>query len=391
MENYNKTSVMKLKLHLLQEGVKLNTRTINKLKNVIFNDYVTCSGLLLKLFGNNQKTKDLSSKYLNNREYVTAPINSKSRYSFVVQNNNFIIKYNNKIVCKDVGLCKPNNQQTECSYVAIHGDRIRISLVCGCVGDCKFCGLNKFPYSTPSTQSIKQKVDDIINKKGQVTRLFFTGGNPRESDFCNILKTIKELVQYYKQKGITNFDYMFSPRGTKSYFNGTNQQKEYLLLLTQLKQIGITTVAIDMEIYDKKLLSKYAPFKSKIGRENYLSILSQAVDVFGEGNVRSNIIIGLEPIKSSLKAVEQLAKIHVQPCLSAYEPYEGLPEVKKPSWKDLYEVYQKSLLICKKYNVRLAPSIFATDTHNSIASAKDIRITPIEKAMFYSNLKDLLK
>ncbi len=388
METYNKTQVMKLKTRLLQEGIKLDEKTQQKLRGVIFNDYVTCSGLMLKLFGNKKNVKDLKSQYLNNREYVTAGINQKSKYSFSIVNGKFLIKYNNKTVCSDVGVSKPSKNQTECSYVAIHGDRIRISLVGGCVGDCKFCGLNKLAYITPSFEDIKRNVNEIIKQKGNVTRLFFTGGNPRESDFENILKTLEKTIAYYKKQGIQNFDYMFAPRGTKSYINNSPKE-EYEKLLNKIKQIGVTTVAVDMEIYDKKLLAKYAPFKSKIGRENYLLCLKTAVKIFGEGNVRSNIIVGLEPKNSSLKAVESLAKIKVQPCLSPYEPYYALPEIQKPSWKELYDVFVASNKICKQYGVVLAPSLFATDTHNSIASAKNIPITQTEKSMFYSTLEDL--
>lgn len=382
-------TIMKLKMHLMQEGIKVSTPTLKKLQGIIFDDYVTCSGLMFKLLGNNKQNK--SAKYLQTREYVTANINSKSTYSFhIKKDGSFLIKQGAKIVCDDVGLCKPAKNQTESSCVAIHGDRIRISLIKGCVGDCKFCGLNQFPYSATTFDEIVKYVNQIIAQKGQVTRLFFTGGNPRESDFNKVLLVLEKVINYYKKKGIQNFDYMFSPRGTCHYIN-QNSKEEYEKLLNKLKQIGVTTVAIDMEIYDKKLLARYAPFKSKIGRENYLLCLKTAVKIFGEGNVRSNIIIGLEPKISSLKAVESLAKIKAQPCLSPYEPFKGLPEVQKPTWKDLYDVFVQSNKICKKYGVKLAPSLFATDTHNSVASASPIPITKIEQNMFCSTLDELKK
>ena len=161
--------------------------------------------------------------------------------------------------------------------------------------------------------------------------------------------------------------------------------------MLKIKKIGVTTVAIDLEMFNNKLLRSYAPFKNKIGKQNYLKILDLAVKVFGEGNVRSNIIVGIEPLEDSVKAIKALTNIKVQPCLSPYEPYKFLPEIKKPKWNDLNLVFQQAERICENKKVKIAPSIYATDTHNSVASAQNIKITLSELQSFYSNVTEIKK
>lgn len=390
---FEKNEIFKLKLQLMQEGIKIEKEALKLLDGALYDDYVTCSGIMLKIGGNHSKIKieNLEDLYLNNREYVTTNINENSKFIFSIDSEGkfFIKDRQGKIITDDIGISRPMLGQSEDSCVAIHGDRIRVSLITGCSGDCKFCGLNKLKYIKNGFNEIKLEIDKILRLKGNITRLFITGGNPKESDLKSTLVVVKKIIDEYKPKGILKYDFMFAPRGIDKYFYENGQREEYVLFLNKIKKIGVTSVAIDMEMYNKKLLFRYAPFKHKIGRDNYLFMLSEAVKVFGRGNVRSNIMVGIETYKDTIDAVESLAKIGAEPCLSPYEPYSQLPEIKKPSWEFLFKVYLKSIEICNKYKVNLAPSIYATDTHNSVASAKNIKLTQTEYNSFYSDIKSI--
>lgn len=390
---FEENEIFRLKLQLMQEGIKIENETLKLLSGALYDDYVTCSGVMLKIGGNHSKiqTECLDDIYLNKREYVTASINENSKFILSTdKNGSFLIKdRNGQVITNDIGISRPMLGQKEDSCVAIHGDRIRVSLITGCSGDCKFCGLNKLKYVQNDFEKIKTEIDKILSLKGNITRLFITGGNPKEADLKSTLLVVKKLINEYSPRGISKYDFMFAPRGIDKYFYECNQKQEYVLFLNKIKKMGVTTVAIDLEMYNNKLLSKYAPFKNKIGRDNYLFMLAEAVKVFGKGNVRSNIMVGIEPLKDTIDAVESLAEIGAEPCLSPYEPYEQLPEIKKPSWKFLYEVYLKSVEICNRKDVNLAPSIYATDTHNSVASARSIPLTKTEYDSFYSNVESI--
>lgn len=381
-----------LKLKLMQDGIKIEKSTFENLQGALYNDYVTCNGIMLKIGGNYYDKNNINQQesYLKERELVTAHINNTSKFTLLTdKNGNFIVQHEDGTIYNDIALSKPMLNQNENSPVAIHGDRIRVSLVTGCSGDCKFCGLNKLKYNVNNTKKIQHDINHILKLKNNITRLFFTGGNPLEKDLGKVLANLKKLVKVYSKKGIKNFDFMFAPRGMKKYFYSTNYANKYETFLRYLKHIGITTIAIDIEMFDENLLAKYAPFKSKIGISNYLLILEKAVNIFGKEHVRSNIIVGIEPIDSTIKAIKKLAQINVQPCLSPYEPYKQLPEIKKPSWEFLWNVFIKSKQICDSYNIKIAPSIHASDTHNSVASAQEINLAKSELDSFYCNVNQL--
>ena len=122
---------------------------------------------------------------------------------------------------------------------------------------------------------------------------------------------------------------------------------------------------------------------------NYLYVLGKAVKIFGGENVRSNIIVGLEPYEDTIKAVKCLIDTKVQPCLSPYEPYKQLPEIRKPTWQMLYKVYKATEDLCVRSRIKIAPSIYAADTHNSVASAINIPLIQTEYDAFYNNVYSL--
>ncbi len=390
---FDQDDVMKLKLQLMQNGIKIDKQTQESLSGVLYADYVTCSGAMLKIGGNHSYTqsKNLDDPYLQKREYVTVNANESSPFMLTMDNSgNFLLKYTDgKLISNDIGLSRPMIGQVEISCVAVHGDRIRVSLITGCSGDCKFCGMNRLRYTINDFDGLKVEIDKILKNRKGITRLFITGGNPKECDLPIALSNLEKITKEYSKRGIKFYDYMFAPRGCDKYFYDGKESLEYTKFLKKLKKIGITSVAIDIEMGNQKLLAKYAPFKNKIGTQRYLDAIKQSVEIFGKGNVRSNIIVGIEPMKDTLRIVEEVAKLGAEPCLSPYEPYKYLPEVKKPTWKLLYKVFQKTKAICEKYKVKMAPSKYATDTHNSIASVQGIKLSQTEKDAFYGNVKDV--
>jgi len=48
--------------------------------------------------------------------------------------------------------------------------------------------------------------------------------------------------------------------------------------------------------------------KWKASRERYLDFIQEAVLIFGEGNVRSLLMVGIEPLEDTLRGIEALAK-----------------------------------------------------------------------------------
>jgi len=83
--------------------------------------------------------------------------------------------------------------------------------------------------------------------------------------------------------------------------------------------MGIDSIAYNLEVYDPQVFEQIAPGKKVlIGRERYFEALKHAAEIFPSGAVVSNLIIGLEPIASTLKGIDILAAIGVIPTLPVY-------------------------------------------------------------------------
>ena len=83
--------------------------------------------------------------------------------------------------------------------------------------------------------------------------------------------------------------------------------------------MGIDSIAYNLEAYDPLIFGRIAPGKKELlGRDRYFEALRYAARIFPSGAVVSNLIVGLEPIDSTLKGIDMLAAIGVIPTLPVY-------------------------------------------------------------------------
>ena len=137
----------------------------------------------------------------------------------------------------------------------------------------------------------------------------------------------KALIKQGIDPADAHIDAMITPRTFTKYI-GT--EEEYFTYLKHLKDLGITTISPNMEIWSQEYLEKYCPSneytkgtsKSDIGHKGYITFISQAVKVFGKFNVRSSIIVGLEPIEETKKAITELINMGCYVTLSPFMPPE---------------------------------------------------------------------
>ena len=121
--------------------------------------------------------------------------------------------------------------------------------------------------------------------------------------------------------------------------------------------IGVTEVAFNLEIFNRRLAESIMPGKGKIPIKQYEDALKLSSQLFGIENTRSMLIIGLDSKKSFLKGIEFLCKLGVTPMISPFRPMEGteLSDFVPPPIDYIVDVYIKSKKICKKYNIKLGP------------------------------------
>ena len=340
-----------LKANLLEQGINVSKEAKklldSKSKIWLMDDYITSSGVSMHF----------------EDQYVTTRVDSSSNYTLTEKNEEFYILDGNKEIRTNV-IIPPEYMEdkiviggkTITNYVNTYTDRIRIQTMCGCANNCKFCNARDYGYSFNDIKDLDEAFQIALAQSNARHAFISTNNVKNEEDFSKLTKVFEYFAKKYPEMKI---DVMTSPRGFNSYTDST----QYRPYLQYLKDIGIHGIAVNMELYNPEKFKFYCPEKSKIGQENYLKFIEEAIKVFGVGYVRSAFIVGLEPLEDTLKGVELLAKRGCIPVLSPLYPYgEAQGDT---SAKIFSEARIKSEEICAKYGIPMGP-LCVPCAHNSI-------------------------
>jgi len=212
--------------------------------------------------------------------------------------------------------------------------------------DCKFCGFN-YRARITNGQSVYLKSPRqvaetyaLAREEGTANHLNLTGGfipERRELEYyLDAAEEIRELT------GLSRF------RGTAVIGAPAD-----LKVLEKYKDSGFNSVSINLEIWDKDIFKAICPGKEKRngGQAHWIAALEAAVEVFGRGYVKSNIVAGLEPKDSILEGVEYLASKGINCMAGPFRPSKGTAleghRSPEPSWH--YDLLYKIAAIQHKY------------------------------------------
>lgn len=117
---------------------------------------------------------------------------------------------------------------------------------------------------------------------------------------------------------------------------------------------GITTMAINLEVYSEEAFRIQCPGKFRIGRDTYMKALLQSVEVFGPGHAWTNFVLGLEPLDTLLQGCAALAEQGVVPGASVLHFDEGaaVRQVLPPTYEEAVRFYQDLARLYRQYDVR---------------------------------------
>lgn len=91
--------------------------------------------------------------------------------------------------------------------------------------------------------------------------------------------------------------------------------------------LGVDALSYNLEIYDAEVLERYCIGRARyIGRERYLEALGYATQVFPSGTVWTDLMVGLEPIASTLAGIDALAAMGVVPVASVSRGEHAMPD-----------------------------------------------------------------
>lgn len=111
--------------------------------------------------------------------------------------------------------------------------------------------------------------------------------------------------------------------------------------LDRLKDAGLDSILLNLELWDEDTRRYMMPGKADIPRERYLSALAHSVKIFGDNQVSSQIIIGLEKLEDTLTAVRAVIDAGAIPLPVVFRPLPGTPleDTPPPRVDDVMRVF----------------------------------------------------
>lgn len=237
-------------------------------------------------------------------------------------------------------------------YGLTHTDRVRISPISGCANRCTFCDLpRRYEYRLKDAdlliETIRVALADPVLPASHV---LISGGTPKDKDFGYLRNVYERVLEAFP--GIP-VDIMMLPL-------------EGVIDLRALRAQGLHGLSINLEIFDDALRRKIVPEKNAIPMEAWLSVIAKGVELFG-AEVRSMLMVGLEPMEATLAGVRALAERGCTPVLSPFRPAPGTPlqDQPPPSAAFFEELFLRATDICEGLGMRLGPQC-APCQHNTL-------------------------
>jgi len=331
-----------VKVALLRDGMQLTPRARHEIaaRNrgaVGQSDYPTTTGITMRLPGDT---------------YVTAPVREAARWTLDLADDTLELS-NGETAIPAEALPLPTfyvPKGSSLDGVMTHADRIRLSPVDGCAYGCAFCDSHISSYRKRPTESLLQafraaQADDGLRPR----HVLISGGTPRPTDrdyLNNVFKTVLS-------ESPLPVDIMLAPAGD-------------LDTLRRLHEWGASGIAINIELFNPLYAERYCPEKAALGLAAYEAWIRLAVDLFGPGRVRSLLLLGLEPLDSTLAGVEFIAALGADPVLSPLQPIVGMPEHSEvPPCESLSETFNTASRITAAAGVKLGPRCIPCQ-HNAL-------------------------
>ena len=128
----------------------------------------------------------------------------------------------------------------------------------------------------------------------------------------------------------------------------------------KLKEAGVENVSFCFEVFDPECFKEVCPGKEKyVGLDTYLNAITYCAKKFPA--VNGEIIAGLEPVESTLRAIDWITGQGAQPTVCVFRPcvdtdYQNVPP---PAYEDMLPVFARQYTACieKGVPIGIAPNI----------------------------------
>ncbi len=352
------TPAQQLKFELLAEGAAISPAAAAVLEELVHGgelspaDYASTSGLILRL---------------DDDVWVNAPV---ERYNpnFVPGTTLVLDHGPDGFFVHGRGLESPASYWTPASYlgsttsngrpignyVHTHGDRVRLSPTIGCAMVCDFCNI-PFDDAYAGLKPVEVMIESVRTALGDPTQparhLLISGGTPGPPHVPALREVYERILTEFSGLEI---DIMMVPL-------------DGLFDLPRLDALGLHELSINLELYSEKIAAEVMRHKHRQGRDYYLDFLSRAAETLGGHRVRSMLMVGLEPMESTLEGVEAILQRGCVPVLSPFRPDPVTPmrDSRPSTAAELREVFVRATELAERYGIPLGPDC-PPDTHNTL-------------------------
>jgi len=345
------TPPQRLKLEVLERGISVDESAVSALtaggsRPLVEHDYVTTGGLTIVLNG------DI---------YVNAPVD----YAFVetpaarlvVADGAFALESDrgrfDVRVLPLPGYLLPKDKAPH--GIMTHADRVRISPIDGCACSCRFCDWPLMPYAILEVDELMEGLRTAMSDTALPPRhVLVSGGTPRLDDRAYMDEVYMSTIA----ASPVPVDVMLMPRDGHAF-------------VERLVKAGVSGFSINIEVFDRQIAKALCPNKEHVGLDGYAEFISFAVESVGgraAGRVRSSLLLGLEPLESTLEGVRLLAGLGCDIVLSPFRPAEGteLASTPTPSADLMEQAFVEARAIAREHGVVIGPRCIPCQ-HNTIA------------------------
>jgi hypothetical protein len=133
-------------------------------------------------------------------------------------------------------------------------------------------------------------------------------------------------------------------------------------LYDRLKTLGVDHLSFCYEFHDPDVLAKHCPGKARaLGLDLYKQALEHCSRLFGRGTCSGEIIAGVEPLATTLEAIDWIASVGAFPTVCVFRPTRGsrMEHMPSPDPAEMETAYRAVWDACRRHRVPvgLAPNI----------------------------------
>jgi hypothetical protein len=221
--------------------------------------------------------------------------------------------------------------------------------------NCKFCsvGLN-LGVDDDSLKSVDE-VLDVVSAARRESGITYVDFNTGHYDGETYLDLLKPYIRRIKRKFGLLVGVQTPPHADLRQYD-------------ELRELGVNRVSFCFEIYDSTRFKEVCPGKhASYGQARYLEAIRYCAGLGARGPAsepwvtNGEIIAGLEPAASSIKAIDWMTSVGAIPTVCVFRPLRGTDYEKEPPpiTEDLVPVFQRLYESCMEHGLPIgcAPNV----------------------------------